>query len=45
MISGDKKKLLVVGFVVTLLYSLHFAIPLYVNSIMLGQFFSKKSLV
>ena len=36
-----KRKLLVVGFVVTLLYSLHFAIPLYVNSIMLGTMFSK----
>lgn len=42
MISETRKKLLVVGFVVTLLYSLHFAIPLYVNSIMLGQFFSKE---
>lgn len=41
MISEAKRKLLVVGFVVTLLYSLHFAIPLYVNSIMLGTFFSK----
>jgi MFS family permease len=41
MISETKRKLLVVGFVVTLLYSLHFAIPLYVNSIMLGTMFSK----
>lgn len=41
MISEAKRKLLVVGFVVTLLYSLHFAIPLYVNSIMLGTMFSK----
>lgn len=41
MISESKRKLLLVGFVVTLLYSLHFAIPLYVNSIMLGTMFSK----
>lgn len=43
MPSEAKKKLLVVGFVVTLLYSLHFAIPLYVNSIMLGQYFSREA--
>ena len=43
-ISTEKKKLLVVGFVVTLLYSLHLAIPLYINSTLLAKYFLKENI-
>lgn len=35
-----KRKLLVVSFAVTILYALHFAVPLYANSTFLQQFFT-----
>jgi MFS family permease len=43
-LNPEKKKLLVVGFVVTLLYSLHLAIPLYINSTLLAKYFPKENI-
>jgi MFS family permease len=43
-LNPEKKKLLVVGFVVTLLYSLHLAIPLYINSTLLAKYFLKENI-
>lgn len=43
-LNPEKKKLLVVGFVVTILYSLHLAIPLYINSTLLAKYFLKENI-
>ena len=39
-----KRKLLIVSFAVTILYALHFAVPLYTNSTFLQQFFTSSQI-
>jgi len=39
-INKQNKRLLIVGFILTILYSLHYAIPIYLNSTLLSNYFS-----